>query len=118
MIFWQRVAWALGAARALRGVAQGYLAVIFLPDLHRLLECPAASFSWSRASPDTRRTEEAFVDLDHANKLGFFLSLVNMDQGLEDPEIAIDGLPVQSQQLGGFRRIDVDAKTGDNFLTR
>ena len=36
MIFGRRVAWALGAARALRGVAQGYLAVIFLPDLHRL----------------------------------------------------------------------------------
>jgi hypothetical protein len=43
---------------------------------------------------------------------------VGMDQGPEDPEIAIDGLPVQSQQLGGFRRIDVDTKTRDNFLTR
>jgi hypothetical protein len=41
-----------------------------------------------------------------------------MDQGPEDPEIAIDSLPVQSQQLGDFRRIDVDAKTRDDFLTR
>ena len=93
-------------------------AVSLIDPKHRLLECPAASLSRSRPSPDTRRTEEAFVDLDHPHKLGFFLSLVGMDQGPEDPEIAIDGLPVQSQQLGGFRRIDVDTKTRDNFLTR
>ncbi len=91
-------------------------AVSLIDPKHRLLECPAASLSRSRPSPDTRRTEEAFVDLDHPHKLGFFLSLVGMDQGPEDPEIAIDGLPVQSQQLGGFRRIDVDAKTRDNFF--
>ncbi len=91
-------------------------AVSLIDSKHRLLECPAASLSRPSPSPDTSRTEEAFVDLDHTHKLGFFLSLVGMDQGSEDPEIAIDGLPVQSQQLGGFRRIDIDAKTCDNFF--
>ncbi|KGA94432.1 hypothetical protein LptCag_1195 [Leptospirillum ferriphilum] len=39
-----------------------------------------------------------------------------MEHGPEDPERVIDGLPVQSRQLGCFRRIDVDAKTRDNFF--
>ena len=39
-----------------------------------------------------------------------------MDQGPEDPEIAVDGLQIQSQQLGCSSRIYVDAKTRDNFF--
>ena len=93
-------------------------AVSLIDPEHWRLERSTAPLSGPRSSPNTSWTEEAFVDLDHPHKLGFFLSLVGMDQGPEDPEIAIDGLPVQSQQLGGFRRIDVDTKTRDNFLTR
>lgn len=38
-----------------------------------------------------------------------------MDQGPEDPERTVDGLLVQSRQLGRFRYVDVNAKTRDNF---
>jgi hypothetical protein len=83
---------------------------------HRLLKRLTAPFPGSRPSPDTSWTEDAYVDRDHTRKPGFSLGLAGMEHGPEDPERVIDGLPVQSRQLGCFRRIDVDAKTRDNFF--
>ncbi len=91
-------------------------AVSLIDSKHWLLEHPASSHSRSRPSSDTCWTEEALVDLDHTDKLGFLVRLVSVDQCREEPEIAVDNLPVQPQKLGGFRRIDVDAETGNNFF--
>ena len=41
---------------------------------------------------------------------------MSMNQSPEVKKIAVDGLSVQPQQESGFRRIDVDAKAGENFF--
>ena len=91
-------------------------AVSLVDPEHRLPERSASSLPRSRPSPDTGRTEETFVHLDGAHEPGFFIRLVGVDHRPEDSEIAVDGLPVQTQKQGRFSRIDVDAKTGDNFF--
>ena len=106
-----------GFGRAVRDDLGVDPAVSLVDPEYRLLERSASSLPRSRPSPDPGGTEEAFVHLDGAYESRFLVRLVGVDQRPEDPKVAVDGLPVQLQKLGGFRRIDVDAETGDNFLT-
>jgi hypothetical protein len=60
-------------------------------------------------------TEVAFVSFDDAHEQRLLGELMSMDQAAEGHEIAVDGLAIELQQLGGFGGFDVDAEALRNF---
>lgn len=93
-------------------------AIGFIDPEHGLLEHPSSPFSGTGSSPKLGQTKITCVHLDHAHKLLPFSILVHLIHRPKVPEIPIESLSVQTQKMRRFCRIDVDAKTGDNFFTR
>lgn len=74
--------------------------------------------SGTRSSPKPEQNKITFVHLDRAHKLLPFRIQVHIVQRLKGLKKLIGGLSVQTQKMRRFCGIDIEPKTGVNFLTR